>query len=258
MTRLGVGRFNATRETASGFARARLALVCAVALGLGACGPPAEPKRPTPEIATEFPTTPKPASTVVAPTTIAIPSTTVIPSTVAFVEVTTTADVAAVTSVVTSGSVPIVESVAGLTAKDIEAVFAAALAAHDELQRQLVGPKIDRAELEKYLTPAYAKTTADYFEEERKKPIRYEVGTIDRRAVIAIEPREDHIIAIICFATNGPNINTKGTPTFDDDELIQAKLEEISYSVRMVKLQGTWYQDGSETGKDPRCAAFFS
>jgi hypothetical protein len=132
------------------------------------------------------------------------------------------------------------------------------LAAHDELQRQVVSEVPDLKSLEKVLTPSYARTVYDYFVQRRKDGIRYEKGSLDRRSAVTLDVGGGQIVAIICYENNGAQFQSQGTPDKSDDILVQADLERISFSVVMVKSDAGWRQESSETGKDPRCAGFFS
>jgi hypothetical protein len=230
-----------------GRSTARRGVTLAVALAMfGACGSTDEPKRPTPFIDTAPPRTAEVLPTV-APTT----TSTAVP---APVETT----LPATTAVTTPASIPTVESVEGLTAADIEAAFVAALATHDELQRQLFSPTTDRAKLAQVLTPEYTQTYADFYEENRKENVRFVKGSIDRRAAVALEPRNGYLILIVCYENNIAEYQTQGTATEVDDQLVQEDLEQVSFTVEMVKEDSKWLQRSSVTGKDPRCASFFS
>lgn len=130
--------------------------------------------------------------------------------------------------------------------EDLEAVSRAALAAHDEFQRQLHAGVADRARLLAVMTPSYADDVVAFLQDLRARNRRFARGTVYERKAIRISVTSDPSVlqVLICFRNNDSEFDTKGTESVDDDALIQDRLEVVGYRRQLRRVDGRWKQEG--------------
>lgn len=184
----------------------------------------------------------EPVSTSAGATTVASPMpTTTVAATV----------LASTTSEPTAADVP--------TDPEIEAIFAAALAANDEFQRQLFEGVADRDGLLRVMTPEYADEVEQLFQRLRRDGRRFAEGSINQRVALRVElfPDEDLVHVIYCRRNNSAEYATKGTRDVSDDQLVQADLEVVGQSMQLRRFDVGWLMEGEREVEEPSCGSAF-
>jgi hypothetical protein len=126
--------------------------------------------------------------------------------------------------------------------EDLEAVTRAALAAHDEFQRQARGGFIDRDRLLEVMMPANVDAALAILRDQRTRNRRYVPGSVDERKVVRIAPTPDRSVlqVLMCWRNNDAEYDTKGTDSLGDDVLIQDRLEVVGFRRQMRLVNGAW------------------
>ncbi len=176
-----------------------------------------------------------------------------VPKTLATVPATTVVSAAPVATAPIEGGVPVL---------NLLGVAEAALAAHDELNRQQLLPpdQWDKSKLLEVMTAEYTDFTLNGFAETAAVNRRYEAGTVEDRKIIRIESSPeglDRAFAIICWKNNSAEYDTRGTQDVGDDLLIQDRLDIVGSVVPMKRENGRWLRDGLNDEEPQACAGDF-
>lgn len=140
-------------------------------------------------------------------------------------------------------------------------VAEAALAAHDEFQRQLLDDGKDSWEaLLTVMTPVGAASDMKYLADFRQSKRRYEVGKVNRRLILRVEADPSNPLfadAIVCWQNDYNEFDRMGTDDTSDDVFIQDDLGVEAYVAEMNFEGERWMRDGVVYLEEKSCAGAF-
>jgi hypothetical protein len=138
-------------------------------------------------------------------------------------------------------------------------VAEAALAAHDEYQRQflLTSNQWDFEALRKFMTASYAADQLAHLRDVLTTNRRFERRKIDQRIVLRVEGvggERNKATAILCWRNDNAEFDTKGTLDRSDDVLVQADLGTVAFGSEMALEEGKWLQSGTYDLEEAACS----
>jgi hypothetical protein len=144
---------------------------------------------------------------------------------------------------------------------EIEAIFAAALAADREYDRQLYsGLPPERDRLLSVMTPAYANLTEASLLGLRARNRRFATGSVNDSVALRVERAESGDVAqvVYCQRNNAAEFDTRGTADTQDDLLVQEDEEMGARRMQLRRVGRAWLMEGELVIEEPSCAAAFS
>ncbi len=156
-------------------------------------------------VATEAPAPPSTAAPTTAPPPTAAPTTLQAPPS------TTPPSSATVTTPATATVIPTLPA-----DPEIQAMADAALAAHDEYQRQVTGGGLDERRLRAVMTAEYVDEVVEQLRSLVREHRRFERGSINERAVLRIETfpnRDDLAHVVVCWQNNDASTTQRARQT---------------------------------------------